>query len=357
MRHWYRITNKADESVAEIHIYGDIGVSWWDDNAVSAQQFIDELKALPESVRNIRVHINSAGGDVFEGIAIANALRDQRVKGRSVETIVDGLAASIASVVAQAGSPITMADNALMCVHDPWALAIGNARDMRKMAEDLDTIRDVIVATYKWNSPLDAAEIAELMAHETWMDATQAIENGLATQKAEGLKAAASLDSRLLPKLKIPDQYKARVDALLPQPKPEAEQEKPRAAAATDVLALCQEAGLDLAFAQSLITAHLTTDEVKARVTDERTKRAEAKRRADAITKMCADANLPELAAGYIAGAMTVDAVKAHLTTLTAKLDRVEIDGGLPPDHGTKPTARINTAEIYARRNAYATKH
>ncbi len=358
LRGWYRFQNAADDPAkAELFIYSDIGQSWWDDDTVSAKDFLAELAALPSTVTALDVHINSLGGDVFDGVAIANALRDQsRTKGRTVTTIVDGIAASVASIVAMAGETIRIADNGLIMVHEPWTIGIGNSAEMRAIADRLDTIRDAsLVPTYQWHSSLSEEEIRALLVAETWMDADEAIAKGFATEKVEGLKAAASLDARAMAKLTIPDQFKARVEALLaPPPAPPAPPvPAPVAASAVDVLRLCREGEVhDLA--EGLIAAGATLDAVQAAIGEAKTARATAAARAAEITALCTKAKLPELAEGYIAGAMATAAIKAHLTTLTAKLDRIEIDGGLDPSHGSKPKARIDVAAVYAARNGLA---
>ena len=348
-RQWYRFAAKADETIAELYIYGDIGVSWWDDDtSVSAKQLIDEINALPATVTKLRVHVNSFGGDMFDGLAIANALRDQRLsKGRSVETVVDGIAASAASIVIMAGSPICIADNALVMVHKPWGFVIGNADDMRTAADLFDKLADPIIATYQWQSKLSAEALLALMEAETYMDADEAIANGFATEKIEGLQAAAKLDSRLLAKRTIPEKYRARVEALLtPAPEP------PKAASAVDVLRICRE-GDCLDLAEGLIAASATLDTVTAKVTETKTAKAAAVARAIDIRAVCAKATLPELADGYIAGAMPLDAIRAQLTAMTARLDAIEIDGALLPDKdtGTAKGKQINAAAIYAERN------
>ncbi len=358
MKHWFRMEADAqDPSVVDIHIIDFIGgweEDWFNRNfgydlALTARAFVEQLSKLDAAVKTIRVHINSPGGDVFAAVNMANALRDQQTsKGRTVETIVDGLAASSASIVMMAGSKVTIADNALVMVHNPWSIGIGNAKEMRKLADELDVVRDTIVATYKWHSQLDDAELVALMDAETWMNADEAIEKGFATDKDEGLKAAAALDPRALAKLTVPEQYRARVEALVSKPAPLAP--PPTAAAATDVLRLCRE-GECLDLAEGLITASATLEDVKARISSERQKRADATARATQIRALCDRAKLPELASGYIEGAMSIDAIRAHLTTLTAKLDRVEIDGSLPADLGGRPKPQVNAAEIYRDRN------
>jgi ATP-dependent Clp protease protease subunit len=141
-RVWYRFQNAADDpTISDLYIYDDIGKSWWDDTAVSAKQFLDELNALPATILTARVHVNSLGGDVFDGVAIANGLRAWAKNGRSVTTIVDGIAASTASIVIQAGDTVQIGDNAMVFVHNPWTIVMGNAKEMRKAANDLDARR------------------------------------------------------------------------------------------------------------------------------------------------------------------------------------------------------------------------
>lgn len=353
-RQWYSFKAKADDAVAELFIYDQIGRSYFNDDAVSAKQFVDDLAALPQSVSKIVVHVNSPGGDAFEAIAIANALREQASNGRTVETIVDGLAASAASIVMMAGSTVSMADNALFMVHNPYMLAMGNAADMRRSADVLDSVRNSIIATYRWKSSLSAEDIGALMDNETWMDADTAITNGFATNKVEGLRAAANINPDALAKLKIPEKFKARVDALLQKPTPE--QPVPVAASADDVLAAVDVAGLSAAFARELVKAALPIDQVSERIATAKTERTQREARAADITALCATAKQPELAAGYINGAMSLADVKAHLVVITAKQDKVEIDAGLSPGHGTALKAKLNAADIYAARNR-PTKH
>jgi ATP-dependent Clp protease protease subunit len=344
VRNWYSIQAKAEDSVAEIALYGVIGQSFWNEESVSAKQFLDAIGKLPDNVKNVRVRINSPGGNIFDGIAIANTLRDQRLtKNRVIDVIVDGLAGSIASVIAMAGNTITMGDNALMFVHDPWGC--GNATQMRKMADDFDLMRDQIVATYQWQSTLSDEEIKALMAAETWLDPDEAIEKGFATAKVEGLKAAATLDPRAIADMAVPEKYRARVEALVTKPA-----EAPTAAAAADILRLCRE-GECLDLAEGLVGAHATLETVNTAIAKARDVRASAALRTSEINALCAAAKLPELAGSYDSGGMTVDAVRAQLTTITAKLDRIEIDGSLPVDAKNAKKPVIDTTAIYAELN------
>lgn len=360
-REWFRVQMQADDpSVAELFIIDFIG-DWIDDYwgfGVTARAFIEQIKNLPEAVTTIRVRINSPGGDVFSATTIANVLRDQRAaKGRTIETVVDGLAASAASIILMAGDPVRIADNGLVMIHNPWSVAWGESKDFRKAADELDTIRQTIIATYQWHVSLETGEIARLMDETTWMDADEALARGFATEKVEGLKAAAALDRRALAKLTVPEKYRARLEALL---LPEASPADPLA-----VLAACRE-GACPELAEALIGEKATLDQVRARIAGanaekqaaadrEATARAAAQARTEQITAACKAAGVPELADGLVAGGMTLDQVRAHLATLRPRLDRAEIDGKLSADQRTTATPQLDAAAIYAARNRRST--
>lgn len=176
------------EGEAEILIYEFIGYDWWTDTGVTAKQFAEDLKALGD-VSKIILRINSPGGEVFDGNTIYNLLKSHKAY---VETHIDGIAASIASVIALAGDKIIMPENAMMMVHNPWGVAIGEATDMRKMADALDKIRESILATYRVRTGLDDAKLIELMDAETWLTAADAVELGFADEETESVRAAAS---------------------------------------------------------------------------------------------------------------------------------------------------------------------
>ncbi len=348
-RQWYRFENHAsDPSVAELFIYDDIGKSYWNEDAVTAKKLIDDLKQLPAATMKVSARVNSLGGDVFEAVAIANALRQWAVNGRTVETSVDGIAASAASIVIMAGSTIKIADNAMVMIHEPWSFEIGNSADFRKMADTLDSIRGSIVATYKWHSELSDDAIVALMQAETWFDADGAIENGFATEKVQGMSVAASISPASVAKLKVPEQFKARVEALV---KPT--EAPPAQAAATDVLARVSAAGLDLAFASSLVSASLTLDQVNARIEAAKAEKTQRESREAEVRALCAHAKAPaDVTDKFIADGVSVVAVKAALTWATAKRDNFEIDTGLKPDHSNAGGGRvINRQSIYANFN------
>lgn len=383
MREWFQVKAQAeDKTVADIHIIDFIG-GWIDQMwnelfdetvTVTAKAFVQALEALPASVMHARVHINSPGGDVFGAVNIANALRAWAVGGRTVETIVEGMAASAASLIAMAGSPARISDNGLLMIHQPWTASSGNAREMRKAADELDTFTAAnIVPTYQWHTALSAEELGVLLDAETWMNADEAVEQGFMDEKIQGLRAAASIDPRGVAKLKVPEKYAERVAALVaPEAKADATltlavkvdatsvdeavqkieaARAPGISDAAEVVRVCGEAGLDLAFAQAVIAEKLDDDAVTARAFGEQERRKTAATRAAEVRAICARFKQDYLAAGYIAGSMTVDQVKDHLVKIAAQLDKVEIDSGLAPDHGVKPKAVINVTDIYRVRN------
>ena len=175
---WYRITNAADEGgtpVAAISIYGDIG-SW----GITAAAFMDELKAV--DAPEIRLSISSPGGDVFDGLAIHNALRSHRAK---VTVQVDSLAASIASVIAMAGDRVIMGPHAQLMIHDAAGVTCGNAEEMREYADFLDKQSDNIAGVYQERAGGTVKQWRARMQAETWYFANEAVEAGLADEVAQ----------------------------------------------------------------------------------------------------------------------------------------------------------------------------
>jgi ATP-dependent protease ClpP protease subunit len=188
MTSWYsiraRATGAADER-AEISIYDEIGAY-----GVTAKGFLAELGALPANVA-IDLRLNSPGGSVFDAVAIYNAL--QRHAG-PVTVWIDGIAASASSYIAMAGDEIVMPENAFLMIHDPAGLVMGTAADMREMAGTLDKIAGSMTRGYAARSGKPEAEIAALMAAETWFDASDALATGLATRIAAPVRIAARFD-------------------------------------------------------------------------------------------------------------------------------------------------------------------
>lgn len=176
---------------AEIDIEGEITSRIWEDTDTSASQFRDLLKQVGD-VKTINLHINSPGGDVFEGVAIYNMLKQNKA---NIHVYVDGLAASIASVIAMAGDTITMPENSMLMIHNPWTIAQGNSKELRKVAEDMDKMGESIKTSYlsKSNDKLDVDTLTQLMDDETWLTAKESAEYGLADEVLEPVKMAACL--------------------------------------------------------------------------------------------------------------------------------------------------------------------
>lgn len=179
-RSWYRITNAASSDEAEVMLYDEVG-GWY---GATADQFIADLRGV--TAPNLRVRINSPGGSVFEGIAIANAIRSHPA---NVTVQVDGIAASIASVIAMAGDRIEMAPNTMLMIHDASGLCMGDASDMEEMAELLDLISDNIADAYAARAGGTRDEWRARMRAETWYLPEDAVENGLADEAIAAPKA------------------------------------------------------------------------------------------------------------------------------------------------------------------------
>ena len=186
----WQIKQAAQADTLDLYIYGDVEgdyIDWWTWNLVesetSANKFRTELSAHPD-VKQINIYINSYGGSVFEGTAIYNQLK----RHPAHKTVyVDGFACSIASVIAMAGDEVVMPRNALMMIHNMWMCISGNSAELRKAADDLDTINAAGRQAYlmKSGGKLDEARLVELMDAESWLTAEQCMEMGLADRYAD----------------------------------------------------------------------------------------------------------------------------------------------------------------------------
>jgi ATP-dependent protease ClpP protease subunit len=178
VRPWFNFRNAtgAEGDRTVIDIYAEIG--WF---GITAQDFIDQLRTVDTST--IELHINSPGGDVYDGIAIYSALIDHPA---TVDCHIDALAASAASFIAQAGDKVTMGRNAEMMIHDAWGLCMGNAADMREVATLLDKASDNIASIYAARAGNGGtATWRKRMEGETWYSASEAVDVGLADTVAK----------------------------------------------------------------------------------------------------------------------------------------------------------------------------
>ena len=181
---WYQISNKAEEDFADIYLFSEIGGM-----DITAKTFVDDINSIKS--KNLNVYINSLGGSVFDGIAIYNTLKN--FKGK-VTTKIQGIGASIASVIALAGDKIEMSDNSLLMIHDPYAVAGGNSTEMRKTADLLDKIRNEIANIYQKQTGLNKETIEGLMTNETWFNSSEALEKGFITDISEGVEVKNEYD-------------------------------------------------------------------------------------------------------------------------------------------------------------------
>lgn len=183
---WFRMQASAD-SEAEIYIYDEIG--YW---GVTAKQFVANLKALGD-ITHIKLHINSPGGDVFDGIAIFNALK---FHGAAITVYIDGLAASMASVIAMVGNPVIMPENTMLMIHKPWGFAGGDADDMRDYADLLDKVESVLIPAYAAKTGKSHDEIAAMLEDETWLTGEECLAQDFADQVTPSLQAMACIHSK-----------------------------------------------------------------------------------------------------------------------------------------------------------------
>lgn len=178
------------ETEADLYIFGEITSYRWREKDKDAYGIVKELEEL--DVNTVNVHINSCGGDVSEGLAIFNTLKN---KGIKVVTYCDGFACSAASVVFMAGEERIMNAASLLMVHNPWTYMRGNAKEFRKKAEDLDKIAQAAVNAYMAKVTISEEELKKLLDDESWLSAEDAKKYGFATkvldQEDEGVRQSA----------------------------------------------------------------------------------------------------------------------------------------------------------------------
>jgi ATP-dependent Clp protease protease subunit len=167
-----RLDANQQSNEAEVFVYGDIG-GWWD--GVQADEFAKEIATL--DVQTLNVRLNSPGGLVFDGVAIYNALARHSAK---VVVHVEGIAASIASVIAMAGDEIQIAEGSRFMIHDPWTIVMGSAADLRTEADVLDGLKSDLIDIYAARTEQSRSDLSDWMAAETWLSARDAVDKGFA---------------------------------------------------------------------------------------------------------------------------------------------------------------------------------
>ena len=180
---WYNVQAQSSLGV-DVYIFDEIGL--W---GVNAKDFISEIKEHTDKPMNL--HINSIGGDVFDGMAIYNVLK----KRQGTTTVyIEGIAASMGSVIALAGDEVIMSENSLFMIHNAWGGAMGEADDVRKTADVLDKISGEIADIYRKKTNLPYNKVKEMMDEETWLNAEEAYQLGFIDSISDAIKVAAKYD-------------------------------------------------------------------------------------------------------------------------------------------------------------------
>jgi ATP-dependent Clp endopeptidase proteolytic subunit ClpP len=381
VKRWFDF--RAQAKGAEVLIYDEIGAF-----GIPAKAFLDELKALGP-VTELTVRINSPGGSVFDGVAIYNALKRHDA---AITVRVDGIAASIASMIAMAGDEVVMPENAMLVLHDPSGLVAGTASDMRAMAEALDRMKAGMVAAYRDKSGRDEAEIEALMQAETWLSAEEAVDLGLADRVEQPVRMAAHFDlSRFRnapPQLaalltsstpqedEMSDSHKTRprkLDAVEAAaagdagPKASADQLAPvegdrpagpapaPAAAAQSSQTPADAAGMPAVAHQQATPTAPAAAQPTAQVIDLDAVRADERRATLAyvaeVHELCALAGRSDLAAGFVAKATPVAQIRRSLLEARAAEDEATAIRSQVRPASEPAQPAIDTAAIYAARN------
>lgn len=347
---WYALqaSGEAAERVIEVFVYGEIG-GW----GITANQFVQDLRAMDDGVSPVIAAFNSIGGDLFDGLAMHNALSrlGERCTGR-----IDALAASAASVAVCGAHRVVIASNAMLMIHNPWTYAAGDAEDFRKVADVLDQTMEAIIAAYKAKAPdIDEEELRRLVAAETWLTASEAVALGLADEVGDGVTVKACLgQGAVLQRYQhAPAELLAQLDEP-PEPDPELEpDDSPLVPPVVDSAKLalmitqrCAESGISNLIEPLLSSTRLESEEiVQAGLT-----------RAKAVNDLCVAARLPEFSVEYVAAGLDVAAVRARLfDKIVSSGKGFEIDNSLPLNNDPAPQVQAKQPDptsIWAARQA-----
>jgi ATP-dependent Clp protease, protease subunit len=323
----------ADNKPAVLSIYEDIG--FW---GTQAGEFIAQLGQVQGT--EVHVEINSPGGDVFAALAMYNALR---ASGKKIVAKVMGVAASAASLVFMAGDERVMPKNTHLMVHNPWTIALGNAAELRDQADTLDKIGDSLVATYVARSGMSEEDVRAMLSKDTWLNADESKEKGLATEVVDEIKATAKFD---MDRADLPEAVRAVFAATKPAVQPPAKTEPqasvtppapPAKPFAEQVTALAAAAGMQ-DYVATWLVKHTTTEQVVASIGEARE-----------IVAYCAALGKPDKAPEFIKAGKTFVEARTEMTNAAAEGDQ-HIDTA-PRNKGAttsnSPNA-VTTADIWA---------
>lgn len=322
---WYALqsSGEATERVIEVFVYGEIG-AW----GITANQFVQDLRAMDDGVSPVIAAFNSIGGDLFDGLAMHNALSrlGERCTGR-----IDALAASAASVAVCGAHRVVIAANAMLMIHNPYTYAGGGAEDFRRVADVLDQTLEAIIAAYKAKAPdIDDAELRQMVDAETWLTANEAVALGLADEVGDGIKVKACLgQGAVLQRFQhAPVELVAQLDEP-PEADPELEPVDPplvppvvdSAKLALMITQRCTAAGISNLVEPLLNSTQLESEEIVLA----------GLARAKAVNDLCVAARLPEFSAEYVAAGLDAAAVRARLfDKIVTSGKGFEIDNSLP---------------------------
>ena len=342
---WYTLqaSGEAEQRDIEIFVYGEIG-TW----GVTANQFVQDLRAMDDGVSPVTVAFNSIGGDLFDGLAIHNALSrlGERCTGR-----IDALAASAASVAVCGAHRVVIAASAMLMIHNPYTFTGGDAEDFRRVADVLDQTLEAIIAAYKAKAPdIDEVELRRLVNAETWLTANEAVALGLADEVGDGLKVSACLGqgSVLQRYQHAPPELLAQLDE-----EPEAEPAEPDSAPVLDAakLALMVTQGCAAAGISNLVEPLLAATKLESEAVIQA-----ALIKAKALHDLCVAARLPELTGEFITAGLDEAAVRARLfDKLVGSGGGFEINNSLPLDDDPAPKVKakqVDTHSIWTTRQA-----
>ncbi|MEJ5281495.1 head maturation protease, ClpP-related [Pseudomonas sp. MYb541] len=342
---WYtfQAIGEAEQRNIEIFVYGEIG-AW----GVTANQFVQDLRAMDDGASPVIVAFNSIGGDLFDGLAIHNALSrlGERCTGR-----IDALAASAASVAVCGAHRVVIAANAMLMIHNPYTFTGGDAEDFRRVADVLDQTLEAIIAAYKAKAPdIDEAELRRMVNAETWLTANEAVALGLADEVGDGLKVSACLgQGSVLQRFQnAPPELLAQLDE-----EPEVEPPEPDPAPVLNAakLALMVTQGCAAAGISNLVDPILAATKLESEAVIQA-----ALSNAKALHGLCVAARLPELTCEFITAGLDEAAVRARLfDKLVGSGGGFEINNSLPLDDDPAPTIKakqVDTHSIWATRQA-----
>jgi ATP-dependent protease ClpP protease subunit len=349
---WYALQSSGEdtERVIEVFVYGEIG-TW----GITANQFVQDLRAIDDGVSPVIAAFNSIGGDLFDGLAMHNALSrlGERCTGR-----IDALAASAASVAVCGAHRVVIASNAMLMIHNPYTYAGGDAEDFRRVADVLDQTLEAIIAAYKAKAPdIDDTELRRMVNAETWLTANEAVALGLADEVGDGITVKACLgQGAVLQRYQhAPAELVAQLDeASEPDPDLEPDQLDPplvppvvdSAKLALMITQRCTAAGISNLVEPLLSSTQLESEEIVLA----------GLARAKAVNDLCVAARLPEFSAEYVSAGLDAAAVRARLfDKIVTSGKGFEIDNSLPLDNDPAPKVlakQPDPTSIWALRQA-----